>query len=404
MMLSTVVIFFLMSYILYNYNKRGVIGKLSLKILNLILPILSNIFFLPTVFFFFVMFDCTEGNNNFINGVKCWSGTLFYINIFLCAILESFFLIITTITQIIYYDFYQSTSNNNNLIKNTSTPDVVFLWIKAINVIIFIICDTSNYHQWILMIDLIGSSVAMFIMNFKYQRFKNTTIMFLHKFFSAIYLWIVFILTIGKIIFETSIDFDGCLALIFIGIPFIYLILIIEKKYNTQFFFENLSNFNDHLKIRDYIEKFIEYVENRNVNRTYFLLLKGFIYTEETNCTRENCPLKKYLISLENGNDSSLYLYQYIEIIYKENIKKFENSVELKISYILFSLQKFKRKQIILKLINEIQSKDLSLEHEFLLFRLKKMCEDELSEIDSDNTDNIDVIKKFNFIISRFLE
>ena len=102
MMFSTVVIFFLMAYILYNYNKRGVIGKLSLKILNKILPILSNIFFLPTVFFFFVMFDCTEGNNNFINGVKCWSGTLFYINIFLCAILESFFLIITTITQIIY--------------------------------------------------------------------------------------------------------------------------------------------------------------------------------------------------------------------------------------------------------------------------------------------------------------
>ena len=397
MMLSTVVIFFLMTYILYNYNKRGVIGKLSLKILNKILPILSNIFFLPTVFFFFVMFDCTEGNNNFINGVKCWSGTLFYVNIFLCAILESFFLIITTITQIIYYDFYQSTSNNNNLIKNTSTPDVIFLWIKAINVIIFIICDTSNYHQWILMIDLIGGSLAMFIMNFKYQRYKNSTIMFLHKFFSAIYLWIVFILTIGKIIFETSIDFDGCLALIFIGIPFIYLILIIEKKYNTQFFFENLSKINDHLKIRDYIEKFIEYVENRNVNRTYFLLLKGFIYTEQTKCTRENCPLKKYLISLENGNDSSIFLYQYIEMIYQENIKKFEYSVELKISYILFSIQKFKKKQIVLKLINEIQSKDLSLEHEFLLFRLKKMCEDELSEIDSDNTDNIDVIKKLEY-------
>ena len=392
-------IYFLIFHVHLNLINEKEIKKFILLIIYYLICA-TNILYTPILFHLLIVFDCNNKKNNIIKEVDCWKGILFYINFVLSIIFGLMLFFFTYISQTIFFDITKGNKTNysNSLLKNTSKPDVIFLFIKTLNTIIYLICDNSKPSQWILLLLLFISSFILLYYNYTYERFNNYIIVFTYKFFCLIYLWITISLTIGIIMESCSIEFDGCLAIVIIGIPLICLNILFENH-------KSLNKISINIKIKspniiiDHIKNLLLIIEKRKYNRQSYLLLNSYIMQYETYCKIKNCSLKKYLFYLQKGRDLKNLLYEHVQFIYRQNINKFKNSVDLRLSYIKFLIYIVKNKKLAIKNLHELKSYMLNLEQEFLLYRFNILCNDEY--YDNNNLiydNNNELIKEKQYI------
>ncbi len=112
------------------------------------------------------------------------------------------------------------------------------------------------------------------------------------------------------------------------------------EKANYEIILSKIKQEHILYEILEQIKIFIKIIENKDSNRNYKVILKGYIVLYEEHCLIPDCALKKYLISLQNGNDILGYLYQHVELLFQNCLKKFPASTEVRFAYTLLLLKK----------------------------------------------------------------
>jgi hypothetical protein len=136
--------------------------------------------------------------------------------------------------------------------------------------------------------------------------------------------------------------------------------------------YRNLSNPEEYI---NYIIKYFKMIKQKDISRNYSSNLKSYISTTEETCTLVECPLKDYLKSLEEGNDSQYLLLKYLEKIFKYGISKFKNDPMLKNAYSMFLLIQLNHKKQAMIELKSISEEQMSFNRRYSIHRCRKLIE-----------------------------
>ena len=171
---------------------------LPLKILQRVLSPLTSTFFLPILFTLLSAFDCTpEKKSHYTKDLQCYT-TFYYINIGIIILTLSFYIPISLLSVNIFYEY--SLGGDKILSKTTSIPDLFFSFSKVMVSFIFIMINGGEETHYFLIISLNCFTFITCVLNFKYPRYNENILNYLHKFLSLTLFWSSFVLLIGKIL------------------------------------------------------------------------------------------------------------------------------------------------------------------------------------------------------------
>ena len=84
--------------------------------------------------------------------------------------------------------------------------------------------------------------------------------------------------------------------------------------------------------------------------------------------------------------------------IYINGLKKFSGNTTLRISYAFFLLDKMHSKQQALQELFEVEQRNPAFDEEFIVFRYKKIIEDEIAEVQNEQSKGgLDVVSELSF-------
>jgi len=83
--------------------------------------------------------------------------------------------------------------------------------------------------------------------------------------------------------------------------------------------------------------------------------------------------------------------------MYDQGIKKFPNANALRISYSFFLLEKMHSKQQALQELTQAEQNRPSVDEQFIIFRYKKLIEDEIAESQNEGQGGLDVVSEVSF-------
>mmetsp|Transcript_18943 Transcript_18943/g.16338 ORF Transcript_18943/g.16338 Transcript_18943/m.16338 type:complete len:244 (+) Transcript_18943:1339-2070(+) len=83
--------------------------------------------------------------------------------------------------------------------------------------------------------------------------------------------------------------------------------------------------------------------------------------------------------------------------LFNHGLKKFPNDTSLRIAYAFFLLDKMQSKQQALQELNNAESSKPPLDEEFIIYRYKKIIEDEIAESQNEGTGGLDVVSEIAF-------
>jgi len=386
-------IFALITYSIIKFkNKEYRIG-LPLKLLKFILPLMSTTFFLPIFFVFMSAFDCTQINTSlYTDELKCYT-TFFYINCAIASISLILFVPICSLVVIIFYE-YSLDGEKRVLSKTTSKPDVFFLWLKILVTTIFVSINGGVEVHYILIITLMFFSSISVFLNFSYERYNQNILNFMHKFLSLSFLWGSICLMIGKMSMNNK--FNSCLGLFFIMEP-IFLLILFYKKKNLKSFLSKIGREETLPELLLHIQSFLYIIEKKKEERKSELILDSYIYLYECNCILEDCPLKRYLKLNDTSSESYGCLLQHANLLFNISLSKYPESNEIKFAYALFLLKKLKKRKKASEFIKGIQNLSLSIEEDFIIFRCNKIFEDNLSDLEDEDDESVDIVKELRY-------
>ena len=384
----------LILYIIIQFYRNYFNIYYSIKIVKAILPYTSTAFFLPIFFCFTSSFDCNEKNTSlYSDSLKCYT-LIYYVNIFFSIISIILFIPINLLSLMIFYE-YALVGNSNKITKTTSKPDVFFAICKISITCIFVFCDGSKKIHYFLIFSCNFFSFILMLLNFTYPRFNNNILIFINQFFSLSFFWACFVLLIGR--FTLNNTFDCCLGIFFVIEPIFCLILIFYKKDRQFNIMKTIGKEKSFYEMINQIKCFINLIDNKDIKRNAFILLKGYIEIYEETCPIPECPLKKYMNCVKYGNNGYPFLLQHAELLFSFCLSKFPNQLEVKFAYALFLIQKMNKKKQAGELLKGIDELNPSIEEQFIIYRCNRIIEDDYFELNIDDNNSIDFINELEY-------
>ena len=182
--------------------------------------------------------------------------------------------------------------------------------------------------------------------------------------------------------------------LFFLGIPVISIIILKWPDNDIDILLTSINKIDSGDAFVYQIRIFLKHVENRKKTRESNLYIHGYTHLFETTCMMPECSLKKYKILKEEGDDSTVTLYQHAQFLYQNGISKFPKCANLRILYSLFLLNKMKNKnQALMEFVNTEKNTDPDFDEQFVIFRYKKIIEDQMLDSNvSGVEENLDVV------------
>ena len=364
-------IFILIIVLSYRVKNKMPRIKYLISFLRFMLPVMSFGFFGQVFLLLTTFFDCQNGNSYVSTQLKCRTGnwfTYFYPFIILAIILHIF---VAFLTNLLYYKSIFVPSNSDVLQKATSMPDISLIIAKIGIILTFIFDNSEEGEHWAILFFLMLFSGINAYTNIFYNHRLNRLIFMLNVIFSLISFVGFFILFIGKVF--KSLGYDGSIFLYFIIIIIIFLFVFLYKNKDFDFVLTDYRNLSNPEEYINYTIKYFKIIMHKDNSRNYSSILKSYISTTEETCLLVDCPLKDYLKSLEEGNDSKYLLLKHLEKMFKYGISKFKNDPMLKNAYSMFLLiQMNHRKQAMIEL-KTISDEQISFNRRYSIYRCKKL-------------------------------
>ena len=255
-----------------------------------------------------------------------------------------------------------------------------FLYIRAFTIILLEIQCKKDILMVVVVYMFLSSMYVTYCyqLESKYQK-DNNIMANVFYYLNLIYFWDSACLFVGKLVSKTS--FEGMLNIFFIGIGLILILaLTCPKRRMTS---ANVVIEND-IDVYNQIRLMIDAIEQRGTKREN--LFDIFAYLSEKlqsqNLENDELILKKKIESFKNQshiNDKEFeyYLFQQVDILFRDAINFFRDSIILKVTYALFQIDKLGRyNKGYINLINVCQLKNLSFSQDFLVYRIKRRLEE----------------------------
>jgi len=373
--LCLLIYFIFILILVMSYRIKNKLPRLNfiISFLRFILPIMSFGFFGQIFLLLTTFFDCQNGNSYVSAKLKCRTGnwfTYFFPFIVLAIILH---ISIALLTNLLYFKSIFIPSTSDILQKTSSIPDISLIIAKIGIILTFIFDNSDEREHWAMLFFLMLFSGINAYANIFYNHRLNRLIFLLNIIFSLISFVGFFILFIGKVF--KSLGYDGSIFLYFIIIIIIFLFVFLYKNKDFDFVLIDYRNLNNPEEYANYIIKYFKMIMYKDNSRNYSSILKSYISTIEETCTLVECPLKEYLKSLEEGNDSKYLLLKYLEKIFKYGISKFKNEPMLKNSYSMFLLIQMNHKKQAMIELKTISDEQISFIRRYSIYRCQKLIE-----------------------------
>ena len=411
MLISNISIFFIFVIYIYLIMKslKGiqVINKNIFYYLRIPIFLFRTIFYIPLIEIFFTVIVCDR--NYFNDNIKCWKSEHIIYFVF-CIISFLFLIFLSYLFTCISFNKKEKYSSNVSkyLIINT---DVILLFYRAIDVILLEIGIVIDILNLIVIFFLLSSLFSFYyiIIERKYQNLNNYIAINIKYIFNIFFVMNCIMLFICNLIKQYNID----------GLFIIFLLLSIFIIIYIYSFSSNEFNILKRPLKRDRefynnIRIIIQLVENKYNNRDYLLQLLSYSfnlsYNKQLIKIKKIKPLKKIQEIYNNElNDEEMkkfeiYFYQYIEGLFKDALKIYQDSVLLLVNYSIFQLEKMHRYHkaymILLKCLN---LSHLNFREEFLIYRIKRDLEEKVGELGQEQS-YISYIYQINNMISLISE
>ena len=224
--------------------------------------------------------------------------------------------------------------------------------------------------EWAFICIISSVSLISFYIYVKELPDYNHLLVFIKVLGKVIFLWSGICLIIIKIIQSIN-DFDSGIILFLIGIPIIFGIAHKWKKGKISKLLVHHSKFTKPFEFLNRVFIINELIDNFDRRYAQFTL-RGYVNKMEEFCTLDTCPLKKYLLCMNNKEEAIGYLLMYIETVFQMGISKNPNDISLRISYIHFLIAKLNKIHKAYLELNYCENLDRNIEEEFIIFRHKK--------------------------------
>ena len=359
------------------------------------MPIITILLFIPLNELFLSTFNCRNNHINYrTDEVKSWKGP--HIIMLLVAFIGIFlnFCVVALLTFFYFYPFVTQKAT----IKLTSSFDMVFLLIKFI----FVIQKLFIKNEYISIAILLILSIFLVYYQDKEPIYNNKKLELFLVLRNILLVWTFFSLLMAKICYNTNVK--TMVYLLISGYPIIIFtsIMYINEK-NNKFNFNqtSINNVNICLNQLRLLMKLIDsflYEKKSNLNGNNDdetnmqndLLLKGVIKMHTLTCLKEDCPLTKFIKNKGNYIIQKQCLLNYMALFFKNSIKKFPNSILIRMQFVQFNYDKKYNLNNIKTTLEEIKKMKFDLSSEFILFCQEK----ELSKIRRDINDGNDEEKE----------
>lgn len=216
--------------------------------------------------------------------------------------------------------------------------------------------------------------------------------------YCGIFCWHATVLLICKLLEYTS--FNGGLELFFVGIPIVSIIILCLKDVKLSLLLTNINKFEKGEMVGRQVRFFLDLVDKKDTERISKIRLRGYIFLHNEQCSLADCPLEKYVKELELGKDIIAYLYQHAQYIFQLGISKFPYCTSLRMSYAFFLVERLNNRVKSLMELKTAEKYNPSFEEQFIIYRLKKLFEEQQSSesIDEeDDSENLDIVSNIAY-------
>ncbi len=371
-----------------------------------------SVLLIPLIEIFFTIIVC-DNESYFKSKFSCWEITHFiYVGISLIS-----FLFMMYLSHIFISISFSKKDKMEQFISKAfiKNANLQFLYIRAITIILLEFLCIKDILMIVVLFMFLSSMYVTYCYQLenKYQKDNNLMTQIFY-YLNLIYFWDSICLFIGKLVSKT--DFKGMLEIFFIGIGLVVILIFTLPKKRMRSVNEVIENDID---VYNQIRLMINAIEDRAFNREH--LFDIFAYLSEKlqshNLEGDELILKKKIESFKNShhiNDKEFeyYLFQQVDLLFRDSINIFRESVILKVTYAIFQIEKLGRyNKGYINLSNVSTNKNLPFAQDFLVYRLKRRLEDKGIEdgIDKSNlsfryqcNQLISMISKISMIYSYF--
>ena len=366
--------------------------KWGITILRYCLPLFSFGFHGQIYLMFTTIFYCRKSESQTSPYLKCRPGHWFTEIKPIAGIAMFLHFLISFITNTLYYKPIFLKCNSDLLKKSNSLPDIIFLFSKMIIITIFILDKGVESEHWAILSFLVLVTGTNAYFTVFYENRTNEVLLALNNFFCLVLFSGFLILFIGKIF--KSLGFDGSIFLFFSCSILIIIYIIFFKRNEMVYNSKNYKNITSPDEYLQYVTRFYNIIKNKNNSRYYSINLKSLILSIEEYCTEINCPLKKYLLNLENGFDCEYLLLQFCEKLFQYGISKFNGNIFLKNHYSIFLITYMNNRKKALIILDSIKDEITSLQTKYNIYRCRRIIENYCSPFINKNNSIIEYRSK----------
>ena len=380
-------------YVSISFKRKKFTAIWPLIILRNFVNIAVTFLFLFITEVLLSMIECTHDKerggyfHNIFNDYQCFKG----IHIFHTVVAVLFNIIFSTISLIVVLNYFESRiSAKTRLARSNSRAEVWFVLNKITLQILFSFFDSD----WVFVIMVFIGGLFLAYYYIYDDPFYDSFIANFYKIISSVYLWSCCVLLILKFIQYQN--FSGGFILWISGMPFILLAAISFSKNSMKTISKSHVKFESGQDLVDHIQYILRLVEKSGSSKQSYLYLIGYMQKHKEICNETDCPLKnvKNKGDLISFNMSLIALYQTINRLFEQGIKKFKKSIPLRISYAFFLLERMQNKKRALQELRYAESLKPNFDKEFLIFRYKKIIEDSLNDNTrmDDEDEGVDIV------------
>ncbi|CAD8076309.1 unnamed protein product [Paramecium primaurelia] len=377
------------------------VAVLPLLILKSLLKLFLTIGFLPIMLLFFGILSCKVNSDgveiwSYNADVECW-GNDHYIHAIFAIIGILLFQILTSTTCLIYFE--SKCVYGNAYAQRSGRPFSYY----HINVFIIImsyqLLETPRFSSLFLTIFTI-SSFFLFYQIHTEKPFYNKVVQKLWSIITALNMW-TSIMLIFAYLLEGQYFRDVIWGWVG-GIPLIIMIIINEQLFEVDLLSSNINRATSGQQIIILCEYLLQLLDKNDQHS--LLMLDGFIEIHKQTCYRNDCILKaKKSLNDKNKHATLQDIERYtvfielISQIYYDGIKQFPQDVFLRLNYSYFLIDRLKLKQQALSELQQAETSGPSFDHEFIIYRYKRIMEDDLQEQQQENLNQVDLVTEIAF-------
>ena len=360
---------------------------------------LTILLFIPITELFLIPINC-DNNIIFTNSIKCWNGLhLLFVVLGIISAL-CFSILILFMNFYYFYPFQFSPST----IKLTSSIDTILIILKLIFILKYLLINNEYISIAILLI----SSILLVYEEFKEKNYNINTLELFLNIRNILMLWTFFMLFISKLCLESKVN--NLIYLLLFGYPIIifsYIMFLMGSQTKINFNNSSFNNINSCLTKVKFLIGLINSFFNDNKNNLKFkengnqkddILLKGFVKIHTETCLKEDCPLTKFIKSDGNSKAQKQSLLNYMTHFFNSSIKKYPNSVMLRLYYIHFNYDKKYNLNSVRQTLEEIKKMRYGIKEEYIIYCMEQT----ISKIRIKDNNEGGEDKKESIIIDQF--